>query len=163
MLQTCRQDEQREGLLQLINDLPSGITMAEIGCWRGESALLFLNSGKVNKFYAIDTWAHKYANEAEAEFDTVTKDMNVIKFKMTMFSAVNKLPDLDFVYIDGDHSYHWVKNDILSSLNVVKKGGMIGGHDYADKYSDRVVRAVNEILGIPDKFYVDSSWIKYIV
>jgi hypothetical protein len=39
----------------LIADLPEGITMIEVGCFRGDSAKLFLESGKVKKLYAVDT------------------------------------------------------------------------------------------------------------
>jgi len=157
MLETLRIGIQEKGLKDLIHDLPDNIIMAEIGCYKGESALLFFNSGKVNKLYAIDPW---YGFEmAEKEFDRKLDGKNVIKLKMTMNDAIQSLPILDMVYIDGNHSYKWVKNDILLSLKVVKKDGIIAGHDYSDNYKDRVVKAVNQIFGTPDKIYPDSSWI----
>jgi len=79
-----------------------------------------------------------------------------------MEEAVKYLPRLDFIYIDADHSYEWVVKDIIASLKVIKLGGIIGGHDYADNYSTRVVRAVDQILRPPDKLYKDTSWIKAI-
>jgi len=58
---------------------------------------------------------------------------------------------VDFVYIDANHSYRFVKEDILAWLPKVKKGGVIGGHDMDwrdeaqnDEYSVR--RAVEEIF-----------------
>jgi len=161
-LQNCRENEQAEGLRDLIADLPSGITMAEVGCYRGESTLIFMQSGKVEKLYAIDTWRPGQFEIAEKEFDQNLSGYNVEKLKMTMEEAINYLPQLDFVYIDADHSYEWATKDILASLKVVKSGGLIGGHDYADNYSTRVVRAVNQILRMPDKLYKDTSWIKLI-
>jgi len=161
-LQQCRNGEQAEGLNDLISDLPSGIVMAEIGVWRGEAAMLFLNSGKVKYYYAIDIWRAEISKIAEREFDEKIKGRNALKIRMDMRLAVHELPPLDFVYIDGSHTYRSVKNDIRASLRVVKKG-IIGGHDYADKYKDRVVKAVDEMLGTPDKVYKDSSWIKYII
>jgi len=37
---------------------------------------------------------------------------------------------LDFVYIDGDHSYDFVMMDVIIWGRKVRKGGIISGHDY---------------------------------
>jgi len=39
-------------------------------------------------------------------------------------------PFLDWIYIDGDHSFTGCYNDLRSALDVVKPGGMILGDDY---------------------------------
>lgn len=45
--------------------------------------------------------------------------------------AKKEIPDdLDFVYIDGNHSYEAVKQDIAAYYPKVKKNGVIGGHDF---------------------------------
>ena len=68
--------------------------------------------------------------------------------------AAKKFEDesLDFVYIDANHSYEFVKEDIAAWLPKVKKGGIIGGHDY--DWSDpehneefAVKKAVDEMFG----------------
>ena len=43
------------------------------------------------------------------------------------------LPDehLDFIYIDGDHSYAGVLRDLAAAYPKVKRGGLIMGHDYS--------------------------------
>jgi len=51
---------------------------------------------------------------------------------------------LDFVYIDADHSYGFVKKDIEIWTKKVKSGGLVGGHDYDPGRFDGVVKAVNE-------------------
>ena len=38
--------------------------------------------------------------------------------------------ELDWIYVDGDHSYDATFKDLNNSLKVVKKGGMILGDDY---------------------------------
>ena len=49
----------------------------------------------------------------------------------TSDNAVNDIPDvLDFVYIDGNHAYDFVKRDIELFYPKVKFGGVFGGHDY---------------------------------
>ena len=36
----------------------------------------------------------------------------------------------DIIYLDGDHSYEGVKQDLITSYNKIKNGGYIMGHDY---------------------------------
>lgn len=48
---------------------------------------------------------------------------------------------LDFIYIDGDHSYNAVKKDLQMYFYRVKHGGMVAGHDF--NHQD-VARAVTE-------------------
>jgi len=36
----------------------------------------------------------------------------------------------DIIYIDGDHSYNGVKNDLINAYRKIKNGGYIMGHDY---------------------------------
>jgi hypothetical protein len=50
------------------------------------------------------------------------------------------------VYIDGDHRYEYVKQDIELWYPKVKPGGLVSGDDYSD---EPVVRAVNEVVGEP--------------
>ena len=40
---------------------------------------------------------------------------------------------MDYIFIDGDHSYHGVKNDTEKALKLLKPGGVIVWHDYAAK------------------------------
>jgi len=72
--------------------------------------------------------------------------------KMTSQEAVSLFPNqyfpngyFDFVYIDADHAYDMIKLDIELWLPLVKKGGLIGGHDYGFpvKWTD-VQQAVDE-------------------
>ena len=53
---------------------------------------------------------------------------------------------LDFVFIDGNHQYDDVKQDIEDWAPKVRKGGILSGHDYYNFKSGRggVVQAVDE-------------------
>ena len=46
--------------------------------------------------------------------------------------ALNDIPNesLDFVYIDGNHHFKYVAEDICGWSKKVRKGGIISGHDY---------------------------------
>jgi predicted O-methyltransferase YrrM len=53
---------------------------------------------------------------------------------------------LDWVYIDGDHSYEAVKTDLENFSRVVKPGGVIAGDDYGldGWWAKGIDRAVDE-------------------
>lgn len=40
--------------------------------------------------------------------------------------------EIDFLFIDADHSYEGVKYDLASWGSLVKKGGIMMAHDYAN-------------------------------
>ena len=77
--------------------------------------------------------------------------------------AVDKIPEVDFVFIDGNHAYEYVKNDILKYWSKVKKGGFLGGHDYISGHPE-VIKAVDEFVknqnltlhAIEDCWYVEK-------
>lgn len=164
-----------EGLLDLIKELGdnSNKTMIEIGSFVGESTVLFAQSFK--KVIAIDPFLADYDpadstsnnfdfdNVYQTYLDRVTIHSNVQTHVMSSNEAVEILNEdmFDFIYIDGLHTYEGVKSDITNYLPLINKGGVIGGHDYVQGWSG-VIKAVDEILGKPDKTFKDGSWIKYI-
>ena len=157
----------RDGLLKLIEELPDDIIMAEVGCFAGESAQLFLQSDKINTFYAIDPWKNGYNGrdpasssdlvEAENKFDERTNGYNVIKLKMTLEESFDELPELDFIYIDGDHQYDAVLRDTKLGIKKVKLGGIVSGHDY--RKENPIVRVVKKLFGEADMIFPDTSWL----
>lgn len=50
---------------------------------------------------------------------------------------------MDYVFVDGDHTYELVRNDSEKALSMLAPGGMIVWHDYAAK-SPGVVRYIRE-------------------
>lgn len=55
---------------------------------------------------------------------------------------------IDFVFIDGNHEYPFVYQDIVEWTKIVKPGGIVAGHDYKEdpnrKYG--VIEAVNKYV-----------------
>lgn len=160
----------REGLLALAKTLPKGAVVVEIGSYRGESAELFLASGNVAKIFCVDPWKRFYdlndmsaytdMVEVEADFDRRhARDARVVKVKGTIetFIAQYAGETVDFVYVDGCHTYQGAKNDIEKTRDFIKPRFAIGGHDWTwPGISD----AIRETLGTPDEHFVDTSWIK---
>jgi len=143
--------------------------MAEIGCYTGESTEIFSKSGKFKEITCIDPWQMNEdyfempiedMDVAEEFFDLriSTLDTPINKVRKTSMDAVEDFPDetFDFVYIDGDHGYESIKNDILKWLPKVKSNGILAGHDYIASY-DGVIKAVDELLGDVELF-PDFSW-----
>lgn len=153
--------EMVDGLKKLINMLPKNIEMIELGTWSGEGLSHFMSSGKIKKCHCVDMWVDHYAEQCVDTY--VGHYGNVIKHKGKTADMHGGFCDnsVDFVYIDADHSYEGVLEDITNYLPKIKKGGIIGGHDYAGWYPG-VIQAVDELLGKPDEIFEDTSWIKYL-
>jgi hypothetical protein len=95
----------------------------------------------MRKLYLIDP----YFNEDErAEAQKRLKGFSqAVWIRKKSEDAVNDVEEhLDFVYIDGNHDYEYVKKDIALYYPLVKYGGVFGGHDYGPWMG--VTRAVDE-------------------
>ena len=166
-----RQLDQRsqEARMKLLTQFPRGSSGAEIGTYMGGFAQLILDTVKPRKLYLIDPWiASKTQSQTGSWYDTVDQgymddifDMvsqrfseragitNVEIIRDYSSNALRTLRDgeLDWVYIDGDHSYETVLGDLKLSFEKVRIGGFISGDDYVvvdNWWKDNVVRAVTE-------------------
>jgi len=147
--------------------------MAEIGSYAGESAEIFMSSGKVKNLVCIDPWKNGYDDndsasskypmeEVEASFDLRTKPFpSIVKMKMTSEEAARDFGDKYFnlIYIDGKHTFDSVFEDIEIWKPKLMPGGFIAGHDYNN---EEVKRAIWGSIGEPDLICTQNSWIKKI-
>lgn len=115
---------------------------AEIGVYKAEFTEQFCKAGL--KMYGVDPY-HSYNSAGRAAKDQKRQEflyshaMRVLEpytdctlIRKTSMDAVHNFKDrsLDFVYIDGDHSFKHVAQDIYEWVWKVRKGGIISGHDY---------------------------------
>lgn len=155
------------------------LRMAEVGCWAGESMLIFAEALDLERFIAVDSWTplhgrdwRKYQDAEQAfhrRLELVRRDrrpqFDVLKGRSTDPQVLAQVPDksLDLVYIDASHDYRNVRADILAWLPKLAPGGLMAGHDYAFEPALTkgygVVRAVHEIFYCPDRVFADSSWL----
>lgn len=94
------------------------------------------------KLYSIDAWiAYKgYRDHVSQEkldgFFEKTKERlapyNCEVLKAWSMEAVKQFEDrsLDFAYIDGNHEFQRVTNDIAEWSKKVRRGGIVSGHDF---------------------------------
>lgn len=146
------------------------MAMVEIGSFAGDSTAIFCKWFK--HVIAIDPWVSNIGDvtnrinmdDVYSLFQENLKsfpNLHVIRDYSYNVCSSFKDGQCDLVYIDGGHTYKEVRRDIADWLPKVKRGGFITGHDYWNKFPG-VVKAVNELIGKPDKIFVDSSWIKRI-
>jgi len=114
---------------------------AEIGVLKGINAESILKTLPMKKLFLIDPYVPYYS--CKGEFLHPDESLREAKGRVARFGdktvflkkmsedAVDDVPDgLDFVYVDGNHSYEFVKKDLELYYDKVRVGGVIGGHDF---------------------------------
>lgn len=130
---------------KLIENIVNPICV-EIGTHEGYFADNLLSSNPTATLYCIDPYL-KY-DEYEDGINLITGDdlfhktfeklttkygKRVIFIKELSSKAIDLIPDkIDFLYIDGNHTYKYVYEDIENYYNKVKSGGYIMGDDAVD-------------------------------
>lgn len=154
------------GLIQMINDIfdihPNISRMVEIGSHLGESTSIFLGFKKIQQIYCVDIWKNKHN---ENIFDQRLKNYignRCIKMKCSSKLACDKFDDnsIDMVYIDGNHQYKYVKDDLILWYNKLKPGGILSGHDYDESWKG-CKRAIDDFIlnnNYTIKSFIDCSW-----
>lgn len=161
-------------IVDLCRIIPHESIGIEIGCFTGESSELFAKSGKFKKLYCVDPWQQGYYKshdmaQIESQFDERVKNYKEIEKVKATSEIITLIEDnnINFIYIDGNHKYDFVKKDILNSLEVLRKSKtdkekILSGHDYKFKKSPGVEIAVRELLGFPDIRFAGYSWAKIL-
>jgi len=136
-------------------------TALEIGSYAGASAELIAQY--VGEITCCDIWEEfiKPPQRAQTVYkdflETKKRNPNIIERKVNSNQLAKETPNRSYhlIYIDADHDYRSVKNDIKNWKEKVKAGGIISGHDY----HSGVKQAVDEIFGEKNvKAFKDSSW-----
>jgi hypothetical protein len=74
--------------------------------------------------------------------------------------ALEGFPDnsLDFVFIDGNHSFPYVAEDIFYWEKKVRPGGIVSGHDYLDVPRKDCVIQVREVVDAYTEAFKIKKW-----
>lgn len=126
--------------------LGSNLVGVEIGTDKGINAKNILENLPIKKLFLIDPYEGYYYKNSERKAEIRLRKWkdNVIFIKKKSSDAIKEIPNnLDFVYVDGDHSYKIVKEDLENYYKKIKKGGILSGHDINQK---GVYRAVSEFV-----------------
>lgn len=118
------------------------ITGCEIGSFKGEHSKSMLKFLNIKKIYLIDPYA-KYEDWKNSEdfYNEIMQAEIIVKKKLKKYEekvvfikkfsnkAVEDISLCDFIYIDGNHRYKYIKEDLKLYSKKIKEGGIIGGHD----------------------------------
>lgn len=139
----------------MFSDIPSGGVGAELGVAKGYNAINLLHQAKPSKLFLVDLWLRKqppvsYLGGPQlsnvAERKERKKIDNYSEFVSSLFSGndeveicrseisswLDKQSDnsLDWVYIDSGHDQKSMTDQLQRCIRVVKKDGIISGHDF---------------------------------
>jgi predicted O-methyltransferase YrrM len=136
------------------------IIAIEVGSYKGINAKSILNNLHISKLYLVDPW-EEYEDYLASEGDKNQKHLNKIfnecknrlkQYKCVHYvkdysdGALNKLPSADFIYIDGNHEYEYIKGDLENYYKKLNNGGIIAGHDVYWRKDIPVFSAVREFV-----------------
>ncbi len=151
--------------------LPKQAEGAEIGVWQGDFSTRILKIAEPRRLHLIDpfltrdepayneAWygAPRGADMAAVKASVIDRFAEEISSGQVVLhaerseDALARFPggSLDFVYVDGDHTYEAVALDLRLSFQACRPGGLICLDDYqlGGWWKDGVVRASNEFLG----------------
>ncbi len=121
--------------------------VAEIGVYKGDFAAEILQRCEsVCRYYMVDPWRHlddwnKPANQQDDVFEEFFRTAKqktdfaaprrvILRGKTT--EVIDEIADgeLDFAYIDGDHTLKGIAIDLIRVYAKVRVGGFVGGDDF---------------------------------
>jgi hypothetical protein len=149
----------REDLALILNERRLDGYAAEVGVSHGDFSQEIMSRWNGEKYFMIDAWKRFPGyNDLCDRTDEVME--GIYKGVVSKFGLNNKAIVLrgfsaevgrmfqdeffDFVYIDADHTYKSVKEDIATWFPKVKAGGIMSGHDYKEGMG--VIQAVTELV-----------------
>lgn len=93
-----------------------------------------------------DDFESFYDKIHQSVIDRFAKNPEVVVCRMNSEQWSQEYPNakLDWIYIDGDHSYTGAMIDLKVALKALKKGGLLLGDDYGNKVG--VKQAVDEFV-----------------
>ena len=149
--------------VRLLEELPKGGVVAELGVNKGEFSALILEICKPEKLHLVDMWGNKRYHEGlhlevkDKFAEELAKGQVVINHGMST-TVVDEFEDgyFDWAYIDTDHTYKTTLEELQKYAPKVKTGGILAGHDYLvgnwnSMFKYGVIEAVYE-------FCVKENW-----
>lgn len=139
---------------------------AEIGVWKGAYSATFCEASPAMHMLCVDPWlsypawldtknsmtgekAEAFMASAYGEALARLTPLNTTIMRAFSVDAATAVPDgsLDLLYVDGNHVYDAVIEDLTFWAPKVRHGGIIAGHDYrifTNKPTIHVVKAVQD-------------------
>jgi SAM-dependent methyltransferase len=115
-------------------------TVAEVGLNNCITMNCLLETGKLTYYLGVDICSNKSITEAFAKYDKIAT------FSLGDSTDIGNAVDrqFDLVFVDADHSYQKVLQDIAAWEDKVRPGGILCGDDYDNPHWPGVKQAVDE-------------------
>ncbi len=122
-------------------------TVAELGVFEGNFAATVLKEcPRVARYFMVDPWKHlegwnKPANVNDLEFERIFETAKAkteswaskrVILRGKTSDVIDEIAEgqLDFAYIDGDHTLRGITIDLIRTYSKIRIGGFIGGDDF---------------------------------
>lgn len=169
----------------ILSRIPKGSVCAELGVYKGGFSELIL-ARRPKKLHLVDPWKFEpdpeytsswyggAVGESQARMDAIYESV-----KNRFHSAIKsgkvevhrsgsadcclQFPDdyFDWIYIDGNHRYEFVKRDLNMYAPKVRRNGLVAGDDYGIPgwWQDGVTKAVDEAIasGRFEKILIENN------
>jgi predicted O-methyltransferase YrrM len=153
------------------------LVVAEVGVWRGNNAEYLTKNLDIEEIYLIDPYNTYEDYNSKTDVKKMRSARNQAHRKMQGQANVNWIEKysyeavedinrkLDYVYIDGNHSYEYVRDDLNNYYPLLKEGGILAGDDMDwDGVSQAIIEfAVNNSLQLylepyhPDWYFIKGE------
>jgi len=144
--------DHRDDLIRDLKSLTPSGKGVEIGVFKGEFSKNILNNWG-GTLYMVDVWrplGDEYEDDSNHKnhtnaYEETMKNIKGYEERGIMVRATSEIAadmfqdeSLDFIFIDANHAYDFVVDDINLWFPKLKKGGVFSGHDYInmDWYND---------------------------
>ena len=157
--EVCMDNVELHGLVEAVRRLTGPPEcIVEIGSYCGGSTVVIgREAARRNprvKLYAIEPFTFheaRYQYDYESLFDRNVAEWGladvIVKVKMSSDQATYEWKEqIDFLYVDGDHSYDAVVRDIQNFVQFVCPGGLFAFHDYKPVGKEGVKKAIDEFV-----------------
>jgi len=132
------------------NKLGENLVVAEVGVQDGYNARTMLIEMGIKRLYLVDPYDMQFKgipSDYESHKEHYTNMFNNVREFFNKVTIVTQPSDFasglftdgffDWVYIDANHDYASVKNDLNSWYSKVRFGGILSGHDRGDAEVDQ--------------------------
>jgi predicted O-methyltransferase YrrM len=124
-------------------------TIFEIGTYRGQTTCGFADVCEDAEIYTLNLPPDQDDRYGEYIGSFIKTSPNKQRIHQVFsdskdFDTKPYRKTMDFVFVDGDHSYEYVKNDTEKAFELLAPDGAIAWHDFAGK-SEGVVRYLREL------------------
>jgi len=169
-----------KGLPEYINRLGDNLIGCELGVWTGENFAYLLQACTTTKVqYGIDPYQpyqdwnrmidtsiiDNARHQAFTNMEESGQQSKVVFYQKTANAALSDFENsaLDWIFVDGDHSYEHAIEDITNYYSKVKSKGLFAGHDYSLPGVNKAVHEYRELNNItePLQFCDNDVWFWY--